>query len=134
VLLAEQSVTADGLVQAVKRLCWHGSHFIFVAILSLSAAAVPDAATCRYGLSKSYGKGRGCWFCTCVDTLCDTGAQPVMLLAVMTAHASLDVACTPPSQTLGDVKELTSQALGIPRDHLLLFRHKREVTLAMDAT
>jgi hypothetical protein len=45
----------------------------------------------------------------------------------------VDVACTPPSQTLGDVKELASQALGIPRDHLLLFRHKCEITPAMDA-
>jgi hypothetical protein len=36
----EQSVTADGLVRAVKRLCWHGSNLTrgrpFVTILSLS--------------------------------------------------------------------------------------------------
>jgi hypothetical protein len=36
-------------------------------------------------------------------------------------------------QTLGVIKDLASKALGIPRDNLLLMRHKREVTPAMDA-
>lgn len=35
-------------------------------------------------------------------------------------------------QTIGDLKDAASRALGVPREHLQLFRHKHELTAAYD--